>query len=276
MLMISGFLIGLNNSAMNFGMAVAPWLFGILADATSTNISIWIGVGLSFLAAVINAPLMWRPEMGPSPKPLPYDDWFAQDEAANLAEGALFEEHVPPALLFQINRKRGIINQPSTIPRIKTYAEDKEHLDALRANAIDNYRFRHDLGDQVLAELSAPNGRFDAQELSDVLNSYATSANFDPEAVSAATADVGQWIADYMKGNGYFPPTNSLLIKQMIMSAFPPITTENKITPENIEDVLIRGRYILGKYRDLEERKYGKYSLFEEILGKGQRPQFYT
>ena len=53
--MISGFLIGLNNSAMNFGMAVAPWLFGILADATSTNISIWIGVGLSFLAAVITA-----------------------------------------------------------------------------------------------------------------------------------------------------------------------------------------------------------------------------
>ena len=29
-----GFVQGLNNASMNFGMALAPWLFGLLADAT--------------------------------------------------------------------------------------------------------------------------------------------------------------------------------------------------------------------------------------------------
>ena len=110
----------------------------------------------------------------------------------------------------------------------------------------------------MLAELSAPNDGFSAQELSDLLNTDWRSSR-DSEAANAATADVGRWVSDYMKDNGYFPHANSLLIKQMIMSAFPPITTDNEITPENIEDTLIRSRYVLGKYRDLEEKKYGKY-----------------
>merc|ERR1712224_386211 len=147
-----------------------------------------VGVAISFLAGVINAPLMRRPEMGPPPKPLPYDDWFAQDEAANLVEEAVSDEHIPPALLFQINRKRGIVNQPILFPRVKTYAEDKDNLDALRANALDNYRFRHALGDQVLAELSAPSGGFDAQELSDLLNTD-WRASRDTEAANVNTAD---------------------------------------------------------------------------------------
>lgn len=269
-----GYVQGLNNAAMNFGMAVAPWLFGVLADATTTNTSIWIGVGISFLAGVINAPLMRLSEMGPPPKPVPYEDWIVQSESANLTEENLSDEHVPPVLLYQINRERRTLNKPFILPRVKSYAEDKDKLNELRANAVDNYRFRHALQDQVLAELTAPNRRFDVDELCDLLNTAIASG--DPDEISKSTSDLGQWIGDYMQGNGYFPHVNSLLIKQMIMSTFPSITTESKATPENIEETLVRSRTIMGKYRDHEEKKHGKYSLFQGILGKGHRPQFFT
>mmetsp|Transcript_6874 Transcript_6874/g.15582 ORF Transcript_6874/g.15582 Transcript_6874/m.15582 type:complete len:82 (-) Transcript_6874:1799-2044(-) len=80
-----------------------------------------------------------------------------------------------------------------------------------------------------------------------------------------------------MQTNGYFPHINSLLIKQMVMSTFPSITTDGRATPENIEKTLINYRYLMGKYGDLEEKKYGKYSLFQGVLGKGTRspPQLY-
>ncbi|VEU34721.1 unnamed protein product [Pseudo-nitzschia multistriata] len=212
--------------------------------------------------------------MGPPPKPLPYDEWIRKNEEAELGQEMLSDEHVPPALLFLINRQRGIENKPYILPKIKSYAEDKDKLGELRANALDNYRFRHALQDQTLAELTAPNGRFNAEELCDLLNT--AISNVDEEAVNQSTADVGQWIGDYMAANGYYPHQNSLIIKQMIMSTFPSINTDGKATPENIEQTLIRSRYLIGKYADLEEKKHGKYSLLGGILGKGHRPQFFT
>ena len=41
---------------------------GILADYTSANIAIIVGIGFSILAALANSPLMWHPLMG-KPKP---------------------------------------------------------------------------------------------------------------------------------------------------------------------------------------------------------------
>jgi len=184
-----GYVQGLNNSAMNFGMALAPWLFGLLADETSTNTSIWVGVRISLLAGVINAPLIWRPEMGPPPKPLPYDEWILKNENANLKEEELSDEHAPPVLLFHVNRQRGAVHEPFIFPRVKPYAEDKDKLDEFRANALDNFRFRQALQDQTLAELTAPNGRFNAEELCDLLNTAV--ANGDPEAMHKSTTDVG-------------------------------------------------------------------------------------
>lgn len=63
-----GFVQGLNNSAMNFGMALAPWLFGMLADGTTTSIAIWTGIGISWGAALVNAPLMRKKEFGAAKK----------------------------------------------------------------------------------------------------------------------------------------------------------------------------------------------------------------
>jgi len=36
----------------NFGMALAPWAFGLLADAAGTNIAIICGIAFSVLAAL--------------------------------------------------------------------------------------------------------------------------------------------------------------------------------------------------------------------------------
>lgn len=43
---------------MNFGMALAPWAFGLLADAAGTNAAIWTGIAFSIAASIVNAFLM--------------------------------------------------------------------------------------------------------------------------------------------------------------------------------------------------------------------------
>lgn len=60
-----GYVQGLNNTIMNFGMAVPPWVFGLLADYLGSSTAIWIGVAISFLAVLVNWPLMLKPGMGP-------------------------------------------------------------------------------------------------------------------------------------------------------------------------------------------------------------------
>lgn len=65
-----GFIQGLNNASMNFGMAVAPWVFGLLADYAGTNTAIGTGIAFSIAAALCNTPLMFHPLMGKqTPKP---------------------------------------------------------------------------------------------------------------------------------------------------------------------------------------------------------------
>jgi hypothetical protein len=46
-----GYIQGLNNSSMNLGMAISPWVFWLLADAIGTNVAITIGIGFSILAS---------------------------------------------------------------------------------------------------------------------------------------------------------------------------------------------------------------------------------
>ena len=66
-----GYVQGLNNVAMNFGMALAPWLFGLLTDSAEMNMAIWMYIAISLFAAAINSSLMYKKEFGPIPKPIP-------------------------------------------------------------------------------------------------------------------------------------------------------------------------------------------------------------
>ena len=264
-----GFVQGLNNSAMNFGMALAPWLFGILADATTTNISIWTGIGVSFLAGAINAPLMWRPEMGPPPKKVPSELRPLQGEDENMVDRALAGSYIEPGVLFAINRNRAKEGKHYIVPKVTSYEEEKDKLEQLLASARAHYQFKRDIQDRSLAELSDPESSVDKQEICDILNK---AMKGDPGVMAEKTTELGQWIGDYLQDNGYAPHVNSILIKQMILTAMPPIQ-RGDYTPENIEPALLRARDILGRYANHEEKRL---TLFRGVLGKGQRPQFYA
>ena len=252
-------------------MALAPWLFGVLADATSSTTSIWTGIGISFLAGIINAPLMRRPEMGPPPPRVPAEKRILPGEDVEAAEEALSGEHVDPALVFTLNLQRGREGKRFIVPSVKTYSDDKESLDELRENARENFKFRTELMDRVLCELSDPNSEVNNEELCKFLNN---AARGDPDVIDEHTRDVGQWISDYLRDSGYQPHVNSVLLKQMVMSAFPTVNTAGEMyTPETIEDSLIRSRHVMGKYLEHEESKVWK---IRSILGKGNRPQFYA
>ena len=246
-----GFVQGLNNSAMNFGMALAPWLFGILADATTTNISIWTGIGVSFLAGAINAPLMWRPEMGPPPKKVPSELRPLPGEDEDMVERALAGSYIEPGVLFSINRNRAKEGKHYIVPKVTSYEEEKDKLEQLLASARAHYEFKHRIHDAALAELSDPESSVDKQEICDLLNK---AMKGDPDVMAERTTELGQWIGDYLQDNGYAPHVNSILIKQMILTAMPPIQ-RGDYTPENIEPALLRSRYVLGKYANHEEKR---------------------
>ena len=206
-----GFVQGLNNSAMNFGMALAPWLFGILADATTTDAAIWTGIAISFGAALINAPLMRRPEMGPPPKKMPSGlKVLKGDEDPEAVSLTLAGEYVDPEVLFAINRKRALEHKQFVIPTVKKYQDEKDDLQSLHEHAVPMYRFRKELFDRILGELGNPNSDVSVNELCELLQ---TAANGDKEVIDERTADIGHWIGEYLLDNGYHPHVTSLLIK---------------------------------------------------------------
>jgi hypothetical protein len=264
-----GFVQGLNNSAMNFGMAVAPWLFGILADATTTSISIWTGIGISFLAGVINAPLMCRPEMGPPPKKIPNELRPLKGEDEDLVERALAGSIIDPGVLWSINRNRAKDGKHFIVPNVSSYEEDKQMLDQLRASARAHYEFKHRIHDAALEKISELKSEEEKQEICDLLNN---AVKGDPEVMAERTSELGKWIGDYLQDNGYAPHVNSILVKQMILTAMPPLW-QGDLTPDNIEPALLRSRHVSGRYANHEEQRL---TLFQGVLGKGQRPQFFA
>lgn len=265
-----GYVQGLNNSAMNFGMAIAPWLFGVLADATTTSIAIWTGIGISFGAALVNTPLMFLPEMGPPPKKVPPEQRLLNWEDEELQGKALRGSYVPDPVLFAMNRKRAKQNKPFIVAPITPYSEDRDNLDVLEQRAHETFLFRRELQDQVLAQIADPDREGDVEELCRLLN---VATRCDEDVVQETTDDLGKWIGQYLLYNGYHPHINSVLTKQMVMTAFPPIMTDKEFTPENIEGALVRKRTIMNEYLEIREKK--KYS-YSSIFGKGQRPQFYS
>jgi hypothetical protein len=259
-----GYVQGLNNSAMNFGMALAPWGLGLLADATSTNTAIWTGVGISVAAALCNAPLMFRPEMGrviekpPAAKrPLEFDD----EELANLL---LKGEFVPPDQQFELNRKRAAHNKPFIVPGIKPYEQEKDELDELRKHAKEVFYFNRDVRDQILSEIAEKQDEKEVEDFCAMLNAYQKAK---PEVTDEATRELGQWIGDYLADNGYNPQTQSLVIKQMILSAFPTICKDKEYTPDNIEEFLVKGRQVMNQH--LEKHPGSKKYSLAKIVGSG-------
>ena len=63
-----------------------------------------------------------------------------------------------------------------------------------------------------------------------------------------------------------------LLAKQMILTAFPPLSFDKDITPENFEGYALRQRRLIDQYSKVTEKK--KYS-WKSIVGTGFKPTVY-
>jgi MFS family permease len=56
---------GLNMTSSSLGASIAPFMLAIIADYLGIRACLWIATGLSFLAALINSPLMFEPLLQP-------------------------------------------------------------------------------------------------------------------------------------------------------------------------------------------------------------------
>eukprot|EP00970_Alexandrium_tamarense_P020277 scaffold15044_cov193-Alexandrium_tamarense.AAC.2 len=241
-----GYIQGLNNSSMNLGMAISPWVFGLLA--------VPIGIGFSILAALANAPLMWHKQLNKQ-MPTPHTAKHRlKGEDKDLIRQILDGEYVDPELMFKMNRDRSVSVKPSLVPRVKTYDEDKMHLEELKKEASATFKFRMELYDRVLAGLESAredpdNCEFTKSELVSMLNA---TKNMDKEIVHQAQRDLGLRMGQYLEQNGYNPHLMSVMMKQMFIASFPPLSSDPEFTEENVEEYLLKGRRVMSRYVDQE------------------------
>mmetsp|Transcript_12678 Transcript_12678/g.19525 ORF Transcript_12678/g.19525 Transcript_12678/m.19525 type:complete len:697 (-) Transcript_12678:108-2198(-) len=254
-----GFVQGLNNASMNFGMALAPWLFGLLADATSTQAAIITGICFSIGAALANAPLMRHPLMGKQvPRPPPQKR-ILKGEDEEIVQKMLSGSYVDPELRLEVAKHRAKNGLPTVVPRVRPYAEEKENLGELAKEASATFEFRRDLADRILAALSNGEGTendFSKEEFVNFLNtvSRGDSGNQDQELIQQATSDLGVWMGEYLEDNGYSPHTASVLMKQMFMTAFPRLNDGPEIDEENVEEYLLRQRRVMNSYAEHKKK----------------------
>ncbi len=196
-----GFVQGLNNASMNFGMALAPWVFGLLADATSTNAAIITGICFSIGAALANAPLMRHPLMRKqAPKPPPQKRIF-KGEDEEIVQKMLSGSYIDPELALEIAKHRAMSGKPMVVPRVRPYAEDKETLDKLAKEASAAFEFRRELADRILAGLASgkkdpENLDFTKAELAQFLNTVSRGDNQDQALIDHAASDLGVWMGE--------------------------------------------------------------------------------
>lgn len=256
-----GYVQGLNNMAMNFGMAFAPWVLGILADATSTDTAIWTGIGISFAAALCNLPLTCHPKMSKQhPKPPAYRRILAgeDEELMKLVMGG---EYVDPEVLFEINRQRVLNKKTILIPKVKSYEEDEQSLEVLAKHAKEFIKFRRDMYAKILREIAKDKDGCRREDLCELLN-FAYGRVEGTEGKEEARNDLGRWVGEYFEGSGYDPHINSLLLKQMVLSAFPTISADNaNYTPDNLEDRALKWEYVMNKHLAMSNADQRRYSM---------------
>jgi hypothetical protein len=176
-------------------------------------------------------------------------------EDEDLIRQILDGEYVDPELMFKINQDRSVSGKPSLVPRVKTYDEDKMHLEELTKEASATFKFRIELYDPVLAGLESAredpdNCEFIKSELVSMLNA---TKNMDKEIVHQAQRDLGLWMGQYLEQNGYNPHLMSVMMKQMFIASFHPLSSDPEFTEENVEEYLLKGQRVVSRYVDQKE-----------------------
>ena len=275
-----GYVQGLNSTVMNLGTAIAPWILGILADTTTTDIAIWAGAGISFWAAFVNAPLMKQPGMGFPPKELPLSHRPLQFEDKKIVEKILRGDYVPGAVRDKINDERVKNGQPYLVPRTTSYEQDKtKGLDELRRNAYSEFAYLRARNHERLVGLASRRSTITEQEnevqLTHILRKVNESLSMvDETEVDNVHKQLGEWFAHYIKDSGYYAHVSPVLVKQMILAAFPVLTPDKQFTADNLEQFLVNEERVHAQYMRVGTTKPGGHSL-RSILGDGVSKNFY-
>jgi len=245
---------GINITVMNFAMAVTPMVLGALADVAGSPVAIWTCVGVSFFAAVVNVPLMFKKALGIPPKKIPPAGRPLLGEEKELVEKVLRGEWIPAEQLSALNDVREEKGQPFLVIHAGKYEDDKSNLKELRKEALNDYKYKRALYSKYLHMVGTKS------EISEDLSNGLTKINhsmesIDPDLAAEVQNEIGKWFVNYLDDAGYYPHTDTPMIKQMIMSAFPVISQEKTYTNENVEQVLLNSFRIIENYIVLEESK---------------------
>lgn len=208
-----GVVMGSFTTVLNCANAVVPWLLGLAIDVLGTTHGIWIGVGLSGAATLINLPLVFRKEFKPAPRKEKktglFDDLaLTPEEEEDYIQKALKGEHIPARVIQVINMKRLERGEKFIVNRVGTYKEDHDKLGEIVREAkkdikVLDHNIRHFLG-------RLNDGSVDANVIHALNKPY-------PEEMQNIHHEIGEWFGDYIKANGYIGANPLQNLKLMII-----------------------------------------------------------
>lgn len=243
-----GYVQGLNTSVMNFGSAIFPWVFGIIADQIGTETTIWICVGVSFLAALANSPLLFASQLKRK-KYIPDYSRILKGEDTDFVQKALNGEWIPAEELSKINNERFETGHHFLRIPWTPYEEDRDRLKAIKMHAAEDFSFNQArIAGYVNSEnLATPENR---QELVEKIKVSRVTL----EERKEIGKDMGAWFSDYLMDAGYHVDESAIMYKQMIMQAFPRLKESgDELTVDNIEESTLKWSRVLNHYLEEEE-----------------------
>lgn len=247
-----GFTQGMNSTAMNIGNAIFPFLFGNIADALGVTRTVWICIGVSCLAAVVNAPLIFTPSLRRRVPKAPDYSRHIKGEDKDIVEKLLNGEWVHPQVLHDLNMERLQSGHHFLRIPVRPYEQDKENLCALKRHAKEDFRYYTNVmaGFLNMFERQSKDQR---QVCADAVN----VAHLDNNVIQDQAKLLGQWFADYIVDAGYRMDESPLMFKHMIMSAFPRVRPEGasteKVEAEYVEEFALNITKVFNHYSTGEE-----------------------
>jgi len=244
-------------TVMSFAMAVSPWVYGEMADRIGTNVTLWIAVGVSVIAALVNVPLMFAPALK-NKEPINYQK--AHDlEDTEMVERATNGEWVPLSFLTQLNDARFEAGKPALLQPINAYQDDKVNFKKLTQYANEDFALARNMIYSWLNDI-------DSQEKAEEVLALHQKTLPKQAVIEERADDLGKWFTEYMKDAGYFMDggTTPTLYKQMIMKAFPrlngasPADEASELKAENMEDFLLR--FVSVMNNTLEQDKLSSFT----------------
>jgi hypothetical protein len=238
---------GLNQTIMSVGSAVSPWVFGFLADEIGTATTIWITVGVSFSACLVNFPLLFSSVLKRK-KTVPDYSRHLKGEDKDIIERALAGEWVPAKVLHEINIQRVKTGHHFLAIPPRTFEEDQPIIRDIKKNAQEDFLFfKSDIAEFL------GSADMDNDEKRREITAKVKEARLSDEDRDLYTKGMGAWFADYLVGAGYRVEETPMIFKQMIMCAFPVINKEQDLTADNVEQVLLNFAKVVDGYLEDEE-----------------------